>query len=121
MTETETDIQSETLEALTYHPFVAWMRRYNSADVATTRGGKYRRIRCVRAAPGIEFVQLDLMGQLRDGRILAVEMKTPKSKKDKTYEEQCEEIRRIRANKGIAFMAISAEDALEQLDARLKI
>lgn len=121
MTENETDIQSAVLKALTLHSGVAWIRRYNSARVATTRNGKYRIITCVRAAPGIEFVQLDLMGQLVDGRLLAVETKMPRAKKDETYEAQCKEIRNINANGGIAFMAVSPENAIEQLDERLNI
>ena len=116
MSESETDIQSLMLEALTCHPAVAWIRRYNSATIPTARGGKFRRIQCHRAIKGVEYKQLDLMGQMRDGRLLAIEAKRPGEKPD---DEQQKEINYINDNGGIAFWADSVESACTQLNARL--
>lgn len=117
----ETDDQREALAALTRHPAVAWIRRYNSADVPIIGSGKYRRITCVRAAPGIEFKQLDLMGQLKDGRLLAIEMKTKNPKRGEHYEKQVQEIEYINTHGGIAYMADSAESAIQRLDEMLAV
>ena len=112
----ETEIQALILKALTYHPAVVWIRRYNSATIPTARGGKWRQIQCHRATKGIEYKQLDLMGQLRDGRLLAVEVKFPGKKSDDHQQREIDTINRFG---GIAFWADSVESALAQLDARL--
>lgn len=116
MTESETDIQSLILEALTYHPAVAWIRRYNSATIPTARGGKWRQIQCHRAAKGVKYKQLDLMGMLKGGRTLVIEVKKPGEKAD---DEQQQEINRVNADGGLAFWADSVESAFAQLNARL--
>lgn len=109
----EIEIQAEILEFLTHHPKVAFMRRYNSMYSSSSKGGKARWIRTVRAAKGIKFKQLDLQGMLVDGRTIACEVKKVGEKPD---DEQWQEIHHINSNNGIAFWADSVKMAKEQMD-----
>lgn len=92
----------EVLKALTAHPLVAWCERMNSGAVRT---GK----RFVRFGwPGCP----DVLGQLRDGRLLGVEVKAAKGK---LRPEQAVFLERIRAAGGVAFMARDCRDVLREL------
>lgn len=93
----------EVLKALESHPSVAWCHRMNSGAV---RIGK----RFVRFGwPGCP----DLLGQLRDGRLLGVEVKAPKGKlrPEQTIFLEC-----IRSAGGVAFMARDCRDVFRELD-----
>ena len=114
---TETDIQREILEYLTYRPEIEFIRRYNSGKVKISQGGKSRWFRPVYAAKGVEFKQLDLMGMLKDGRIIEIEVKVPGKVPD---DEQWKEINRVNRIGGIAFWADSVEMAAEQMDIALQ-
>lgn len=57
----ERDVQRVVLQYLERHPKVVWVKRMN---VGMTRGLKFGFIGCS-----------DLLGQLKDGRILAIEVK----------------------------------------------
>jgi hypothetical protein len=92
----------EVLKALESHPSVAWCHRMNSGAV---RIGK----RFVRFGwPGCP----DLLGQLKDGRLLGVEVKAPKGK---LRPEQAVFLEQIRSAGGVAFMARDCRDVFREL------
>lgn len=100
----ETEVQKLILDALLVHPKVAWIERTNTgAGRFVGRDGK----------PG-RFVrygfrgQSDLSGMLRDGRVLAIEVKRPN--KDLSP-KQAQHLARVRAGGGVAGVARSVEDA----------
>ncbi len=92
----------EILKALRTHPAVAWAERQNSGAVRV--GGRFVRF----GWPGCP----DVLGQLRDGRFLAVEVK---SKTGRTSPEQVAFLDRIRAAGGVAFVARDLRDVLQHL------
>lgn len=94
----------EVLKALRTHPAVAWVERMNSG---AARMGK----RFVRFGwPGCP----DVLGQLKDGRLLGVEVKAPKGR---LRPEQVLFLERIRAAGGVAFMARDLRDVRRELQA----
>lgn len=92
----------EVLKALRAHPLVSWAERQNSG--AANVGGRYIRF----GWPGCA----DVLGQLRDGRFLAVECKSPTGR---LRPEQAVFLERIRASGGVAFMARDCRDVLREL------
>ena len=109
----ETPLQREMLEYLDAYPKIAWMRRYNSGEFRTRWGA---RIRAVRAPKGRKFKQLDMMGMVINGLLIAVEAK---SKGEKPSHEQQQAIDEINHAGGIAFWADSMDSLKKQLDHRL--
>lgn len=93
----------EVLKALRAHPLVSWAERQNSG--AANVGGRYIRF----GWPGCS----DVLGQLRDGRFLAVECKSPTGR---LRPEQAGFLERIRCAGGVAFMARDLRDVLRELD-----
>jgi hypothetical protein len=92
----------EVIKTLRGHPAVAWCERQNNGAF---RDGK----RFVRFGwPGCS----DVLGQLRDGRFLAVEVKAPTGK---ASEAQQLFLNRVRAAGGIAFIATNAADVIRNL------
>ena len=92
----ESDIQEEVMKILFNHPRVAW------AFVVTTgkikgRGGHWITL----GFPGLP----DIIGQLRDGRVLAIEVKVPGKK---PTDEQLEFIQCVNDNGGLAMWADDA-------------
>ncbi len=92
----------EVLKALRTHPAVSWCERMNSG-----------------AAPiGARFVRFgfkgcpDVLGQLRDGRLLGVEVKGPTGK---LRPEQAVFLERIRCAGGVGFVARDCRDVLREL------
>lgn len=98
----------EVLLALTAHPAVAWCERMNSG--AAKIGNRFVRFGW-KGCP-------DVLGQLRDGRLLGVEVKAPKGK---LRPEQTVFLERIRAAGGVAFMARDCRDVLRELDRAGKV
>jgi hypothetical protein len=92
----------EVLKALRTHPAVAWCERMNSGAVRI--GGRFVRF----GWPGCP----DVLGQLKDGRLMGVEVKGPASK---LRPEQAQFLDRIRAAGGVAFMARDCRDVLREL------
>jgi hypothetical protein len=90
------------LKALRAHPAVSWMERQNSGAVRV--GGRFVRF----GWPGC----CDVLGQLRDGRFLAVEVKSPKGR---TSTEQVAFLERIRAAGGMGFVARDLRDVVREL------
>ncbi len=100
----ESDIQEEIMKVLLLHPRVAWSFVVTTGKVQG-RGGHWITL----GFPGIS----DILGQLRDGRILAVEVKVP----GKTpTEKQWDFIDTVNRFGGVAGWADSVESALNILD-----
>lgn len=92
----------EVLKALESHPSVAWVKRMNSGAV---RMGK----RFVRFGwPGCP----DVLGQLRDGRLIGVEVNAPKGT---LRPEQAIFLEKIRQAGGVAFLARNCRDVFREL------
>ena len=92
----------EVLKALSAHPAVAWCERMNSGAVRI--GNRFVRFGW-KGCP-------DVIGQLRDGRLLGVEVKAPKGK---LRPEQTIFLERIRLAGGVAFMARDCRDVAREL------
>lgn len=94
----------EVLQALRAHPAVAWCERMNSG--AAKIGGRFVRF----GWPGCP----DVLGQLRDGRLLGVEVKAPKGR---PRTEQTLFLELIRASGGVGFVARDCRDVRRELGA----
>lgn len=92
----------EVLKALESHPAVAWCERMNSGAVRI--GKRFVRFGW-KGCP-------DVLGQLKDGRLLGVEIK---AQKGKLRPEQTIFLERIRAAGGVAFMARDCRDVMTAL------
>ena len=92
----------EVLKALNTHPAVAWCERMNSG--AARIGARFVRFG-FRGCP-------DVLGQLRDGRLLGVEVK---AKTGRLRPEQTIFLERIRGAGSVAFVARDLRDVLREL------
>lgn len=92
----------EVLKALRTHPAVAWAERMNTG--AAKVGNRFIRF----GWPGCP----DVLGQLKDGRFLAVEVK---AQAGRLRPEQALFLARIRCAGGVAFVARDLRDVREQL------
>lgn len=93
----------EVLIALTAHSAVAWCERMNSGAVKI--GNRFVKF----GWPGCS----DVIGQLKDGRLLAVEVKSPAGK---LRPEQTIFLERVRLAGGTAFMARNCLDVFCELE-----
>ncbi|CAN5873422.1 hypothetical protein BH11PSE12_BH11PSE12_20520 [soil metagenome] len=93
----------EVLLTLRAHPMVAWAERMNSG--AARIGGRFVRFGWTGCP--------DVLGQMKDGRLLGVEVK---AEKGKLRPEQTIFLERIRAAGGVAFMASDCRDVFLNLD-----
>ncbi len=94
---------SEVLMALRAHPAVVWCERMNSG--AAKVGNRFIRFG-FKGCP-------DVLGQLRDGRLLGVEVKAPKGK---LRPEQAVFLERINTAGGIGFVARDCRDVIRELN-----
>ena len=92
----------EVLQALRTHPAVAWAERMNSG--AARIGARFVRF----GWPGCP----DVLGQLKDGRLLGVEVKGPTGR---LRTAQAVFLDRIAAAGGAAFVARDCRDVLREL------
>ena len=92
----------EVLKALNTHDAVAWCERMNSG--AARMGGRFVRF-------GFQGCP-DVLGQLKDGRLMGVEVKAPTGK---LRPEQAVFLERIRGAGGVAFVARDLGDVLREL------
>ena len=92
----------EVLLTLRAHPAVSWCERMNSGAVKV--GGRFIRFGWIGCP--------DVLGQLKDGRLLGVEVKAAKQR---LRPEQGMFLERIRAAGGVAFMARDCRDVLREL------
>jgi len=95
----------EVLQALRTHPAVAWAERMNSG--AARIGARFVRF----GWPGCP----DVLGQLKDGRLLGVEVKGPTGR---LRPAQAVFLDRIGAAGGVAFVARDCRDVLRELSSR---
>lgn len=93
----------EVLLALRNHPAVAWVERQNSGAYRTPEGQFVR-----FGWPGCS----DVIGQLRDGRLLAVEVKSPTGR---LRPEQQQFLDLVNGAGGVGFVARSLADAHHHL------
>ncbi|MDO9011201.1 MAG: VRR-NUC domain-containing protein [Gallionella sp.] len=93
----------EVLKALSAHPAIAWCERMNSG--AAKIGNRFVRFGWTGCP--------DVIGQLRDGRFIGVEVK---SSTGKLRPEQVIFLERIRCAGGVAFMARDCLDVMQELD-----
>ncbi len=93
----------EVLMALKAHPAVSWCERMNSG--AARVGGRFIRFGFTGCP--------DVLGQLRDGRLLGVEVKAPKGK---LRPEQAVMLQRIAGAGGVAFVARDCRDVHRELE-----
>lgn len=92
----------EVLKALRAHPAVSWCERMNSG--AARMGARFVRFG-FKGCP-------DVLGQLRDGRLLGVEVKGPTGR---LRPEQSVFLARVRGAGGVAFVARDCRDVLREL------
>ncbi len=92
----------EVLKALRTHPAVAWAERMNTG--AAKVGNRFIRF----GWPGCP----DVLGQLKDGRFLGVEVK---AQAGRLRPEQALFLERIRCAGGVAFVARDLRDVLRAL------
>lgn len=109
----EGDVQGAIRALLAVHPLVAWHMRINSGVSTPIDADGRRRFIRFHDMPGCS----DLIGQLADGRFLAIEVKRPSWRRpsDEREEAQAAFIERVRAGAGVAFFARSTADVLEHL------
>ncbi len=92
----------EVLMALKAHPAVAWCERMNSG--AVRMGARFVRFG-FKGCP-------DVLGQLKDGRLLGVEVKGPSGR---LSPEQSVFLERIASAGGVSFMARDCRDVTREL------
>jgi len=93
----------EVLLALRAHPAVCWVERMNSG--AARLGNRFVKFGFTGCP--------DVLGQLRDGRLLGVEVKAPKGK---LRPEQAFMLERIAGAGGVAFVARDLRDVHRELN-----
>ena len=98
----------EVLKALSAHPAVAWCERMNSGAVRI--GKRFVRFGW-KGCP-------DVLGQLKDGRLIGVEVKAPEGK---LRPEQAVFLERIRCAGGVSFVARDCRDVMQELDKAGKV
>ena len=99
----EADSLREVMQALKKHDLVAWCERQNTG--AAKVGGRFIKFGWRGCS--------DLLGQLKDGRLLAVECKRLKGGKLST--EQTHFIDMVNQIGGCAFVATNLHDVLKNL------
>jgi len=104
---TEKQIQKTILDFLHYHPNIAWVERMNvGAHVVIDRNGR----RFIRYAfKGCS----DVIGQLKNGKLLAVEVK---SQKGKLTIYQSEFLKKVNDNGGVALVVRSVDELENHLN-----
>lgn len=110
---TEAQVQASIRALLAAHPLVAWHGRINSGRAwLKGAGGKERPVQ-FHDVPGMS----DIIGQLKDGRFLAIEVKRPswKGPSDEREQRQAAFLERVRAHGGVAFFAKRVDDVIAHL------
>ena len=103
----EADVQRAILDYLLMHPRVAEVQRINSGSVITKHGSRFK---------GADTGTSDIIGMLKGGRFIAVEVKRDeKAAKNNTSDKQWEFISNVNNNGGLAFVAWSVEMVEEML------
>ena len=109
--ETENDVKKAILEYLKYDSRVAWAHRFNvgaSMYESMDRNGDFKKHFVRFAFPGCS----DILGQMKDGRFLAIEVK---SSDGKVSREQQTFLEVVNKYDGIGIVARSVADVVEGL------
>lgn len=101
----ERDIQTAIMNMLVMHPKVAWAYVTSAGTARGIGGGRPFRI-------GFNGLS-DIIGQLNDGRLLAIEVKMPGKKPTDT---QLEFLDSVSKSNGLSFWSTSVEDAEKELE-----
>ena len=96
----EQGVLNAVLKVLRYHPQVSWAVRMNSGAFKDSRGQFVR-----FGFPGCP----DILGQMVDGRFLAIEVKAAKGR---LTDDQEFFLAKVRANGGVSGVARSIEEAM---------
>ena len=104
----ERDVLKAVWKLLAHHSKVAWVTRINSGTVMADFGADGVHPLRMNYKRGIS----DLIGQMKDGRFLACEVKREGAK---LMDHQRDFLNEVRANGGVAFVARSVQDADEAL------
>ncbi len=106
----EHDTQTAVLAYLRLHPLVAWAERFNTGAVKLTdRHGKQRFVRF--AFTGCS----DILGQMKDGRLLAIEIKSPTGRLSAAQRAFLD---LVRDNHGVAGVVRSVDDVDRVLEVK---
>ena len=110
----ETDVLTVVRQALAFDKRVAWVGRFNSGLMWQETAGKRRPVR-FHDVPGLS----DLIGQMTDGRLLALEIKRPGWTKptDERERQQAAFIELVLRHGGVAGFVRSVEDVKKLIDA----
>ena len=102
----EAAILASVLQALNFYPSVIFAHRFNSGAYAVGEGKARRFIRFgFQGCP-------DILGMLRGGRLLAIEVKTTSGR---VSEAQAAFLEAVSAHGGLSFVARSVEDLQQHL------
>lgn len=102
----ESAILASVLQALNFYPNVIWHSRINSGAYTVGEGTARRFIRF--GFPGCP----DILGMMRGGRMLCIEVKSPTGK---LTDDQDRFLGLVIANGGLAFVARSVSDLQQHL------
>lgn len=106
---TEAQVLKAVLAYVKHHPKVAMAWRQNSGTFQErNRDGSVRFIRA-----NTQRGMSDIQGQLKDGRALAIEVK---SRTGKVSPHQAEYLEKVRTNGGVSGVCRCVEDAIEMLE-----
>ena len=103
----EADVLKAVLRFMHIHPAVDWCERVNSG--AYKVDGRYIRF----GFPGCA----DILGQLKDGRLIACECKAPRGR---LSPEQAAFLKRVERAGGVAIVARDVRDVAQVLDGLLR-
>ena len=106
----ESDIQSSIMIALGEHPAVAWVCVTSTGTYKGLKGGRPIKI----GIPGMP----DIIGQMRDGRLLGLEVKKPG---EVPKPVQHEFLDMISKNGGVSGYATNVEQAMQVVDGNTEI
>jgi len=94
----EAGVLKAVMQFVAWHPLVAWAERMNTGAVTIdTRFLRFGFIGCP-----------DILGQLKDGRLLAIEVKAPRGR---VTPSQASFLARVEKNHGVCGVARSIDDA----------
>ena len=103
VTPLEADSLREIMQALKTHKLVAWCERQNTG--AAKVGGRFIKFGWTGCS--------DILGQLKDGRLLAVEVKRPKG--GKLTDDQILFLELVRQHGGVSIVARNLHDVFNNL------
>ena len=105
---TEHQVQAAILRYLEVSPRVAWAERMNTGAIKIpAANGRDRFVRF--GFPGCS----DVIGMLKDGRLLAIEVK---SKTGRVTDEQQKFLNLVAENKGVSLIARSVDDVMSVIE-----